>query len=299
LFHRNIVAVLGCVYIWRQMKMIVEYLDYRSYMRDFYEERKKVSSFSWREFSKKSGFASSGYLKLVCDGKTRLRGSGAENVAKAMNLVGYQVEYFCRLEEFCDAHTDREKQKAYGEMQKLAAANQVRIVGNESYSYFSSWINPTLRELAPLMPGARPVEMARMLNPVAPASDVNYSLEQMVKFGLLERVENDGVISYRQMDVGINPQKEENQKAAVNVALRSLQKQFCRLAADSLEAFEKDERSMSGITVGLNKEAYELIEKELICFRKKIEYIVSEIKDYDRVYRMNFQLFPLSRKLEK
>ena len=31
------------------MKPIIEYNDYRSYMRDFYEERKRVSYFTWRE----------------------------------------------------------------------------------------------------------------------------------------------------------------------------------------------------------------------------------------------------------
>lgn len=60
------------------MKPIVEYLDYRMYMREFYEERKRTSAFTWREFSKLAGFSSSGYLKLVCDGKTRLCSAGAE-----------------------------------------------------------------------------------------------------------------------------------------------------------------------------------------------------------------------------
>ena len=133
------------------MKPIVEYLDYRVYMQEFYEERKRISAFTWREFSKLSGFASSGYLKLVCDGKTRLRKAGAESVAKAMGLSGFQVEYFCCMVEFCDARTNEEKQAAYGEMCRLADANKVRILGGEAYSYFSSWINPTLRELAPIM----------------------------------------------------------------------------------------------------------------------------------------------------
>ena len=51
------------------MNPIAEYNDYRRYMRDYYQERKRTSYFSWREFAKLAGFSSSGYLKLVCDGK--------------------------------------------------------------------------------------------------------------------------------------------------------------------------------------------------------------------------------------
>jgi uncharacterized protein (TIGR02147 family) len=48
------------------MKPITEYQDYRRYMQDFYDERKKFG-FTWREFSKEAGFASPSYLKLVCE----------------------------------------------------------------------------------------------------------------------------------------------------------------------------------------------------------------------------------------
>ena len=281
------------------MKPIVEYLDYRVYMREFYEERKRTSAFTWREFSKLSGFASSGYLKLVCDGKTRLRKAGAESVAKAMGLSGFQVEYFCCMVEFCDAQTNEEKQAAYGEMCRLADANKVRILGGEAYSYFSSWINPTLRELAPIMPGAKPLEMARMLCPSVPAADVRYSLDQMVQMGLLRRIESEGRVTYEQADVGINPVDNADHKAAINVAVRSMQKQFARLAADALDEFDGSERNLSGITMGLDRVAYERVAKEMTKFRKKIESIVSEVKDYDRVYRINLQMFPLTRKLEE
>jgi len=281
------------------MKPIVEYLDYRIYMQEFYEERKRTSAFTWREFSKLSGFASSGYLKLVCDGKTRLRKAGAESVAKAMGLSGYQAEYFCRMVEFCDGQSNEDKQSAYTEMQRLAEANKVRVLGGDAYAYFSNWFNPALRELAPIMPGAKPHEMARTLCPIVPASDVRYSLEQMVHMGLLKKVEKDGVESYVQTDVGINAVDNLDHKAAMNVAVRSMQKQFARLAANALDEFDGSERNLSGMTMGLDRDTYERVAWEMAKFRKKIESIVSEVKDYDRVYRINLQMFPLTRRLEE
>jgi uncharacterized protein (TIGR02147 family) len=77
-----------------------------------------------------------------------------------------------------------------------------------------------------------------------------------------------------------------------------MQKQFANLAADALEKFSRDERHISGMTMGLDRRAYERIAVELDAFRKKVADIVSEVGVYSRVYRLNLQLFPLSKKLE-
>ena len=80
--------------IFKFMKPITEYQDYRRYMQDYYDERKRVSSFSWREFARSAGFSSPTYLKLVCEGKTRLSLAGAENVGTALHLAGFELDYF-------------------------------------------------------------------------------------------------------------------------------------------------------------------------------------------------------------
>ena len=60
------------------MKPIIDYIDFRQYMLDYYEDRKRRSAFSWREFSKITGFSSSSYMKVVCDGKSKLSRLGVE-----------------------------------------------------------------------------------------------------------------------------------------------------------------------------------------------------------------------------
>ena len=40
------------------MKAIVEYTDYRKFIQDYYDERKRDSAFTWREFAQNAGFAS-------------------------------------------------------------------------------------------------------------------------------------------------------------------------------------------------------------------------------------------------
>ena len=58
--------------IFVTMKEIVEYTDYRKFIQDYYDERKRCSAFSWHAFAQKAGFSSDVYLKYVCEGKKNL-----------------------------------------------------------------------------------------------------------------------------------------------------------------------------------------------------------------------------------
>ena len=94
------------------MKPITEYKDYRKFMQDFYDERKRTGAFSWREFSKLAGFASPTYLKLVCEGKSGLSKVKMKQVSKAMGLTGYEEEYFSLLVVLAKATKDADKKEA-------------------------------------------------------------------------------------------------------------------------------------------------------------------------------------------
>ena len=102
-------------------------------MRDFYEERKRSSLFSWREFSKLAGFNSPNYVQLVCEGKSRLSKTGVEKVADAMGLEGADRDYFFAMERFGDAKNDAKKIQAFNEMQKIAKENRLRVVDAEAF----------------------------------------------------------------------------------------------------------------------------------------------------------------------
>lgn len=272
------------------MNQVTEYMDYRAYMRDFYEERKRSSVFSWREFAKLAGFSSSGYLKLVCDGKTRLSRVGAAKVAAAMDLVGFHNDFFLLLVEFCDAINEDARMDALTRLQNLAKENNVRVMGAEAFDYYKSWVNPVVRELAPLMPGAKPSEIAKMCVPEVTAGEVRNALTLMENAGILQKEESG---SFRQTDKGIS-----GDPLTVSVAMRTLQKQMAELAIDAANLFPGTERHVSGLTFGADDETFAKLVTELENFRKRIISIISGVKDYNRVYRLNLQFFPLSQKKE-
>ncbi len=168
------------------MKSIIEYKNYREYVLDYYQERKRCSAFTWREFAKDAGFASGSYLKLVSDGKTRLREESAKKTALAMGLVGFEFDYFVLMVRYENAKSDQEKKKCFEEMQALGEANRVKILGSEMYTYYETWKHSVVRELAVAMPGAKPNEIAKMCKPAISAADVSDSLRFLLKAGIFD-----------------------------------------------------------------------------------------------------------------
>src|SRR6185436_18708226 len=74
---------------------IFAYLNYRDFLRDFYQEQKaKNPVFSYQYFANRAGFKSKSFLKLVIDGRKNLTGSSLEKMAQAMKLSPKAFSYF-------------------------------------------------------------------------------------------------------------------------------------------------------------------------------------------------------------
>lgn len=272
------------------MKEIVEYTDYRKYIRDYYEERKRSSVFSWQKFALDAGFSSAVFLQYVCEGKKNLSVGSAGSVANAMGLVGFEYEYFVLMVSYAYAKSNEAKKAAFEERCALANAHKVRVLGDEEFKYFKSWKNSVIRELAPHMPGAKPLEIAHACKQKISAAEVSETLDFLVKAKLLKK---DRSGNYQQTDKTIKMAPVE----AVPLAARDLQRQMGEFALKSID-LPISERMMSGYTLGLTRRAYERIKKETEDYFRRVVAIATEDDETEQVYRLNVQLFPLSERLE-
>ena len=271
------------------MKPIVEYTDFRKFMLDFYEERKRCSAFSWREFSKIAGFSSPSYMKVVCDGKSKLSRIGVERTGAAMGLAGFEMDYFRSMVKFGQAEVEAKKKAAYEEMLAIAKVYKVRVLEGDLFEFYDSWRNPVLRELAPLMPGATPGELAKMCYPEVSAQEVQESLAFLTKAGLLKK--SDGKLVQSETSV-------KGTSDATRLAIRGMHRMMSQLATPALE-LPVEERNFSGVTMGLSRESYSKIENLLDEFRRKVIAIAAEEKNIEQVYRLNLQLFPLTKNVKE
>ncbi len=272
------------------MKEIVEYTDYRKYIRDYYEERKRCSVFSWQKFAQDAGFSSAVFLQYVCEGKKNLSVGSAGSVANAMGLVGFEYDYFVLMVSYAHAKSNEAKKASFEERCALAKAHKVRVLGDEEFKYFKSWKNSVIRELAPHMPGAKPLEIAHACKPKISAAEISETLDFLVKAKLLKK---DRSGNYQQTDKTIKMAPVE----AVPLAARDLQRQMGEFAVKAID-LPISERMMSGYTLGLTRRAYERIKKETEDYYRRVVAIATEEDETEQVYRLNVQLFPLSEHLK-
>ena len=271
------------------MKPITTYTDYRKVIQDFYDEKKRSSAFTWRDFAKSAGFSSPVFLKYVCEGKKNISRASAAAVAAAMGLVGFDSAYFQAMIAYGTAKDDETKKNAFEEMCAMAREHKTRILGDNEFDYYKSWKNSVIRELAPAMPGAKPSEMAKACKQLISTDDVIETLSFLQKMGLLEKDYND---TYRQTDKAISI----NTTDALPVAARNLQRQRGTFALDAI-SLPLSERDMSGITMGITRKCYDRIVKALDDFRQQIADIVSEDGETEQIYRLNLQFFPLTERI--
>ena len=218
------------------MKSLLEYTSYRQYIADYYADRKAKSAFSWQEFAKAAGFTSPVYLKYVSEGRFNLSATAAEHVAESMHLAEYERAFFVELVNFDHAKNDAEKRAAFSAMLSIAEKHKAKVVDAESFRFFESWKNPVLRELAPAMPGAKPLALAHACRPQITAAEVSESLNFLVKADLLQKDESG---NYKQTDKTVTTGPME----VTPLAVRGLHRQMGEIALDAIEGVHCVHRS--------------------------------------------------------
>ena len=271
------------------MKDVLEYTNYRQYIADYYAEKKAKSAFTWQEFTRAAGFSSPVHLKYASEGRLNLSDAAAKRVAQAMHLVDFEQDYFCEMVRLDNAKTDAEKKAAFDKMIAIADAHKAKILGGDSFRYFESWKNPVLRELAPSMPGAKPLALARACRPEITAAEVTESLNFLVKADLLKK-DKDG--NYARTETGVTTGPMD----VTPVAVRSMHRQMGEFALEAIEGIPQDKRHFSGLTLGITREAYEEIVQKIAEFRKEIIAIATRSNATEEVYRLNVQFFPMTNK---
>ena len=269
------------------MKPVMEYQNYRVYIRDYYAERKVRSGFTWRDFAKAAGYSSPVFLKLVCDGKSNLSDVGVERVASAMGLVGVDLQYFRLLVEFNQEKDSAKKKIVFKKMREVAKEGSMEIVGEDQLFYYESWVTPVVREMAPQMGDATPAKIAEKLAFDTQTAEVKKALSLLQKVGLLRKSER----GYEQAAKSITTGNLE----VARLSVREMHRQMGELAVRALDEIPMNERDISGLTLGVSENAFYRISQEIADFRRRISSIVMEDTGENRVYRLNVQLFPLTK----
>jgi uncharacterized protein (TIGR02147 family) len=273
------------------MKSIFEFIDYRKFLAAYYAAQKKASRcFSYRYFAQKAQIHSPSFLKHVIDGERNLTRPMIENFCSGLGLTAKEASYFRSLVLFNQAKTSVEKQEHYTNLRSMFGAVKETVLATDQFDFFANWYNPVLRELLCLYDFKDDyTKIASMLMPPILPSEAKAATKLLLRLKLLRR-SSDGL--YHQIESAIVADN-----SIMSMAMRSFSKAMIEHSKNAVEAIDWRLRHISGITVGISPETYELLSAEIEAFKDRVKIMVSRDQESCVIYQMNISLFPVSHNI--
>ncbi|MBN1600822.1 MAG: TIGR02147 family protein [Chitinispirillaceae bacterium] len=272
------------------MSEIYSYTNYRLFLKDFFTLKKQEKPhFSFQIFANKAGFKARDHIMRVMNGQSNLSYEGSLKLAKAMDLIEKESEYFTNLVLFNQAKTHDEQLFYYNKLSLTCKATRKQKLREEQFEYFSEWYYSALRSFLPLFNFNNNFAMiGKFLDPPVSAQQVRKAIDLLTGLGLLN-VDESG--NYRVPSSSLTAGDE-----VASVAINSFHRQSLELAIRSISKTASVERDISGVTMSISQKGFEKIKSEIQAFRKKIISIAESDSEEDRVVQFNMQLFPLTNK---
>jgi uncharacterized protein (TIGR02147 family) len=275
------------------MPNVFEYTDYRKYLADWFEEKKKAqAAFSYTSFAQKAGFRDRGFFHNVIHGK---RGLTKESLVKVSQAIGHtkaEGEYFENLVFFNKSADLKDRNYFYEKLSSVKSAGKsavkIQQIRKDQYEFCSSWYHVVVRSLIDLYPEVKDYrQLAKMVYPAIKPKEARKSIALLLRLELIEKRTNSGwKISSKVLSSG---------KEVQSLAVQHFHLACMELAAKALRELPGNNRNISGLTLGISPKAYEKICEIIYSSQEKILEVAEKDTDSDRVYQLNFQLFPVSR----
>lgn len=268
------------------MKSVFEYLDYRAYLKDFYEEKKtRHGFFSYRYFGNKVGIDSSYLLKVLLKSR-HLSENSIPRVCAFCGLDGNEAEYFTTLVHFVKARTQNESKLLFEKLLSIRFVKSRRIL-EQQYEYFRTWYHPVVRSVLEYFDFKDDYTLlGKQLSPPISAKEARASIKLLEQLQLIKKDESG---RYRLTDTAVTT-GDEWRSAAIN----AFQEQTIRLSLESIERHDKKLRDISTVTMNINGADFDELRERITEFRRSIISFVNDNSNPDRTYQLNIQFFPLS-----
>jgi uncharacterized protein (TIGR02147 family) len=272
------------------MKRIEYYNDYREYLREYYDEQKaRFPYFSYRYFCNKSGITSPALFKEVVAGRRNLTERTTESFIKGLGLSELDANYFRTLVHFNQTDNEQEKSLIFEQLRGLRRKVKQQFVPKNLYQYYSTWYYPALRELACIIDWKDDAAfLADLLEPSITETETREALEYLIDNGFIRKNMSG---RYEQSDPAITTGSE-----VISDAVRKFNETLAHKGAESVQNFPPTERDVRAVVAGISRKSYLLIKEEIRDFISRTIRIVDDDTEADRVYSLNVQLFPLSKR---
>lgn len=268
------------------MPPLIGQLEYRDWLRKFYEERKSQDAFfSYRFLADKVGMDHSLLIKVL-QGERHLADSSLDRWSSYLKLDKRDDDYFRTLVKFNKTRSGRERTQALDHLLTLQGTRSQALVADQR-EYFSTWQPMALRGLLGLDGRLTDAEAGARLDPPLNPDDAKEALALLQRLNLV-RQEEEGRWVLTDDFVEAGPQIDPQ-------VIRGHQKQMMRMAADAIDRVPPPHRQVSSATITLSISDLPEVRDRIRALRDSLLRLASESRSADQVFHFQAVLFPLTK----
>jgi uncharacterized protein (TIGR02147 family) len=274
------------------LEKIFEYDDYRTFLRDFFETKKKESSsFSQRNFTKKAGFKAHNFCTMVMNGSRNLAASSIQKLIRGLGLRGRAATFFENLVYLNQAATLADKEYFFQKIKRAGKSAEFYQVDKEQYFFYEKWYYPVVREIMVLSEwNGDYARLAGMVRPPIHPTQAKEAVELLLSTNMVIRSADGGYCLNHEFVTSRNVPVLIKEKARRDVLLKGI---------ETIDTINPSEKYAAYSTVTMSKRLYEEVRTMLDDVREKILSLVAEDKTPDDIYEVVFQVFPVSKMTKK
>ena len=271
---------------------IYAYLNYRQFLKDWYEKAKQKWNFSYRNFSKRAGFESSCMLKRVIDGERNLTEQSIEKFAKGLGLTKYEQKYFHNLVIFNQSNDHDQKNIYYHYLLKARKYSKIKTLEEDHLELCSHWYHTIVRELvvSPECHGD-PEWIQKRIRPHLTLKQVKDSITLLERIGLIEKRADN---YWHQTNSLLTTGSESQSWAVLNYHQSVL-----RLLPEMIPQIPQNQRDISAMTLGIPAKRVSQLKKKIQDFRQEILSLISIDENPEEVLLLTMQLMPMTQSAEE
>jgi hypothetical protein, TIGR02147 len=269
------------------MISIYNYTDYRKFLRDRFAEMKAANrSFTYRHLASRAGFKSPGFFTQVLQDKVSLSKRLIPNLSNVFGLTPGESRYFELLVHYNQARSHDLKKQFF---EKMVNTNKSHVihVDSDMYEFYDKWYYSAIR--AVLHYSTFNGDFKKLAKTIVPSISPAEAKKAVTVLERLKFITKNEAGDYGLTTKHISSGVDTDAVVINNFLINTLD-----IAKNAFYQFPREKRSFSALTASISGPGYDKIKKRVDAFRAELVDIISKDDCIDRVYQMNFQLFPLT-----
>jgi uncharacterized protein (TIGR02147 family) len=271
---------------------IYNYLNFRTYLKDYYSiKHKQDKKFSKTFICKALGLPNSrSYFQDVINGKF-VSSQKIRLFIKVFDLDEDEANYFRLLVNYNQAVNDPMEREFLFEQLISFSKTQQTLISPQLYAYYKDWYHSVVRAILNIVDFKKDSDYLKLAYQVFPHLTENQarkSIELLLDLGLVKE-NSQGFIKPTSKAITTGAY-------AADEIIKQYQLKSFDIAKEAILKNQSHSQRVITKMVSISEEGYERILKNLEAFNSIVDSVVQkDEKPADRVYQLNIALFPHSK----